>query len=93
MSNIIIYYASMTVSREMSRKQSEATRVVDTYKIKYELMNIAVSTKVLEEMCIKVASPKANPPQIVNGQEYCGNFIYFHDAKENKEILKFLKIK
>ena len=35
-------------------------------------MNIAVSTKVLEEMCIKVASPKANPPQIVNEQEYCG---------------------
>ncbi|XP_038956330.1 SH3 domain-binding glutamic acid-rich-like protein 3 [Rattus norvegicus] len=92
MSKIIIYYASVSGSREIKQRQEEVMRVLDIYKIKYELIDIAVSTEVLEEMRTKVASPKAIPPQIFNGQEYCGDFIRFHDAKENKEILKFLKM-
>ncbi|XP_042125139.1 SH3 domain-binding glutamic acid-rich-like protein 3 [Peromyscus maniculatus bairdii] len=92
MSNIKIYYTSVSCSREVKQRQNEVMRILDTYKVKYELIDIAVSSQVLEEMRTKVASPKAAPPQIFNGQEYCGDFMTFHDAKENKEILKFLKM-
>ncbi|CAH6780326.1 AABR07039579.1 [Phodopus roborovskii] len=92
MSNIIIYYASVSGSREVKQRQDEVMRILDTYKVKYELIDIAVNSQILREMRTKVASSTAAPPQIFNGQEYCGDFITFHNAKENKEILKFLKI-
>ncbi|CAO2623256.1 SH3 domain-binding glutamic acid-rich-like protein 3 [Lemmus lemmus] len=92
MSNIKIYYASVSGSREVKQKQSEVMRILDSYKINYELIDITTSPQALEEMRTKTDSPKAAPPQIFNGQEYCGDFNTFHDAKENKEILKFLKM-
>ncbi|XP_059107297.1 SH3 domain-binding glutamic acid-rich-like protein 3 [Peromyscus eremicus] len=92
MSNIKIYYTSVSCSREVKQRQDEVMRILDTYEVKYELIDIAVSSHVLEEMRTKVASPKAVPPQIFNGQDYCGDFMTFHSAKENKEILKFLKM-
>ncbi|XP_012978185.1 SH3 domain-binding glutamic acid-rich-like protein 3 [Mesocricetus auratus] len=92
MSNIKIYYASVSGSREVKQRQDEVMRILDSYKVKYELIDIAVSSQILEEMRTKVACPSAAPPQIFNGQEYCGDFITFHDAKENKEVLKFLKM-
>ncbi|XP_074179400.1 SH3 domain-binding glutamic acid-rich-like protein 3 [Rhinolophus sinicus] len=92
MSSIKVYYTSVSGSREVKQRQEEVTRILDTYKIKYELIDISVSLKVLQEMRMKVSSPKALPPQIFNSQEYCGDFEMFHKAKENKEILKFLKM-
>lgn len=66
----------------MKQRQEEVTRILDTYKIKYELIDISVSLKVLQEMRMKVSTPKAQPPQIFNGQEYCGVRLnvhfYFH---------------
>ncbi|XP_040855665.1 SH3 domain-binding glutamic acid-rich-like protein 3 [Ochotona curzoniae] len=92
MSSIKIYYTSVSGSREVKQRQEEVTRILDTYKIKYELIDVSVSFKVLEEMRRKVSTPTALPPQIFNGQEYCGDYEMFHEAKENKEILKFLKM-
>nr|XP_012420284.1 PREDICTED: SH3 domain-binding glutamic acid-rich-like protein 3 [Odobenus rosmarus divergens] len=94
MSSIKVYYTSVSGSREVKQRQEEVTRILDIYKIKYELIDISVSLKVLQEMRMKVSTPKALPPQIFNGQEYCGvrDFEMFHKAKENKEILKFLKM-
>ncbi|KAM7338792.1 SH3 domain-binding glutamic acid-rich-like protein 3 [Alexandromys fortis] len=92
MSNIKIYYASVSGSREVKQKQNEVMRIFDSYNIKYELIDITVSPQALEEMRTKTGSPNAVPPQIFNGQEYCGDFDTFHYAKENKEILKFLKM-
>ncbi|XP_012784588.1 SH3 domain-binding glutamic acid-rich-like protein 3 [Ochotona princeps] len=91
MSSIKIYYTSVSGSREVKQRQEEVTRILDIYKIKYELIDVSVSFKVLEEMRMKV-STTALPPQIFNGQEYCGDYEMFHEAKENKEILKFLKM-
>lgn len=47
-------------------------RIFDSYNIKYELIDITVSPQALEEMRTKTGSPNAVPPQIFNGQEYCG---------------------
>ncbi|KAM6143459.1 SH3 domain-binding glutamic acid-rich-like protein 3 [Erethizon dorsatum] len=92
MSSIKVYYTSVLGSREVQQRQEEVIQILDTYKMKYELLDISTSLKVLEEMKRKVSTPNALPPQIFNGQEYCGDFEMFHEAKENKEILKFLKM-
>lgn len=62
----------------MKQRQEEVTRILDTYKIKYELIDISISLKVLQEMRMKVSTPKALPPQIFNGQEYCGVRVNVH---------------
>uniref|UniRef100_A0A8C0XP27 SH3 domain-binding glutamic acid-rich-like protein n=1 Tax=Castor canadensis TaxID=51338 RepID=A0A8C0XP27_CASCN len=91
-SSIKIYYTSVSGSREVKQRQEEVIRILDTYKIKYELVDISTSLKALEEMRTKVSTPKALPPQIFNGEEYCGDFEMFRKAKEKKDILKFLKM-
>ncbi|XP_046528819.1 SH3 domain-binding glutamic acid-rich-like protein 3 [Equus quagga] len=80
------------LGEKVKQRQEEVIRILDTYKIKYELIDISLSLKVLEEMKMKVSTPHSLPPQIFNGDEYCGDFEMFHQAKENKEILKFLKM-
>ncbi|XP_024430739.1 SH3 domain-binding glutamic acid-rich-like protein 3 isoform X1 [Desmodus rotundus] len=92
MSSIKVYYSSVSGSREVKQRQEDVIRILDAYKINYELIDISISLKKLQQMRRKVSSPKALPPQIFNGQEYCGDFEMFHKAKENKEILKFLKM-
>ncbi|XP_036903668.1 SH3 domain-binding glutamic acid-rich-like protein 3 isoform X1 [Sturnira hondurensis] len=78
--------------QKVKQRQEDVIRILDAYKINYELIDISISLKKLQQMRRKVSSPKALPPQIFNGQEYCGDFEMFHKAKENKEILKFLKM-
>uniref|UniRef100_A0A2I3GK33 SH3 domain-binding glutamic acid-rich-like protein n=1 Tax=Nomascus leucogenys TaxID=61853 RepID=A0A2I3GK33_NOMLE len=84
MSSIKVYYTSMSGSREVKQKQEEVTKILETYNIKYELIDVSIS--------FKLSTLKALPPQIFNGQEYRGDFEMFYKAKENKEILKFLKM-
>lgn len=62
----------------MKQRQEEVIRILDTYKIKYELIDISLSLKVLEEMKMKVSTPHSLPPQIFNGDEYCGVRINVH---------------
>lgn len=56
----------------MKQRQEDVIRILDAYKINYELIDISISLKKLQQMRRKVSSPKALPPQIFNGQEYCG---------------------
>ncbi|KAM9577211.1 SH3 domain-binding glutamic acid-rich-like protein 3, partial [Trichechus inunguis] len=85
---------SISLSPYLSKSSREITRILDTYKIKYEIIDISVSLKTFQEIRMKVSTLKAQPPQIFNGRDYCGvrDFEMFHKAKENKEILKFLKM-
>lgn len=48
------------------------TRILDGKNIKYELVDISQDNALREEMRAKAGNPKAIPPQIVNGDQYCG---------------------
>ncbi|XP_035872454.1 SH3 domain-binding glutamic acid-rich-like protein 3 isoform X2 [Phyllostomus discolor] len=85
-------YRRLGNPQKVKQRQEDVIRILDAYKINYELIDISISLKKLQQMRRKVSSPKALPPQIFNDQEYCGDFEMFHKAKENKEILKFLKL-
>ncbi|KAL0967106.1 hypothetical protein UPYG_G00247870 [Umbra pygmaea] len=69
---IIVYYSSASGSRELKQQQSQIFSFLDSKKIKYETKDITQGPEVKEEMRKKAGKPTALPPQICNGDKYCG---------------------
>ncbi|KAB0400518.1 hypothetical protein E2I00_017420 [Balaenoptera physalus] len=44
------------------------------------------------EMRALAGNPKATPPQIVNGDQYCGDYELFVEAVEQNTLQEFLKL-
>ncbi|XP_056651467.1 SH3 domain-binding glutamic acid-rich-like protein 3 isoform X1 [Monodelphis domestica] len=72
MSGLRVYSTSVTGSREIKSQQSEVTRILDGKRIQYELVDISQDNALREEMRTLAGDPKAIPPQICNGNQYCG---------------------
>ncbi|KAJ1198733.1 hypothetical protein NDU88_002572 [Pleurodeles waltl] len=70
--NIKVYYTSVSGSREVKKRQFEVTHILDANQVKYELVDISISENLLQEMRQKAGNPCAIPPQIFNGDDYCG---------------------
>ncbi|XP_016368576.1 SH3 domain-binding glutamic acid-rich-like protein 3 [Sinocyclocheilus rhinocerous] len=70
--SITVYYSSVSGSREVKQHQSEILQFLDAKKIKYFAVDIAGSGDLKEEMRKKVGNPSAMPPQVFNGDKYCG---------------------
>uniref|UniRef100_A0A8D0GPL6 SH3 domain-binding glutamic acid-rich-like protein n=1 Tax=Sphenodon punctatus TaxID=8508 RepID=A0A8D0GPL6_SPHPU len=92
MSTIRVYYTSVTGSREVKQRQSEVIKILDVNRMKYELIDVSVSENLLQEMREKAGNPTAIPPQIFNGEDYCGDSKMLYEATENEEVWKFLKM-
>ncbi|KAJ7310304.1 hypothetical protein JRQ81_007208 [Phrynocephalus forsythii] len=90
MGTIRVYYTSVTGSREVKKRQSEVLRILDGNRLKYQLVDVSLSERLLQEMRDKVGKPDAIPPQIFNGDKYCGDFQKLYEATENEEVPKFL---
>ncbi|KAJ8267726.1 hypothetical protein COCON_G00128980 [Conger conger] len=87
-----LYYTTVTASREVKSQQSEIIRFLEGKNIPFELIDISVGGAVREEMREKAGKPSAAPPQIFNGDEYCGDHSMFSDAVEANAVEQFLKI-
>ncbi|XP_033116871.1 SH3 domain-binding glutamic acid-rich-like protein 3 isoform X1 [Anneissia japonica] len=77
---------------QMKKKQQKIEMILDGKKIAYEKVDIAAdeeSKKRMRELC---GDPKALPPQLCNGDEYCGGYDAFEVAVEDEELEKFLKL-
>lgn len=48
------------------------TRILDGKRIQYQLVDISQDNALRDEMRTLAGNPKATPPQIVNGDQYCG---------------------
>ncbi|XP_013910488.1 PREDICTED: SH3 domain-binding glutamic acid-rich-like protein 3 [Thamnophis sirtalis] len=92
MAALRVYYTSVTGSREVKQRQSEVLRILDGNRMKYQLVDVSLSESLLQEMRDKVGKADAVPPQIFNGDEYCGDFDMLYEATENEEVKKFLKV-
>ncbi|XP_054851785.1 SH3 domain-binding glutamic acid-rich-like protein 3 [Eublepharis macularius] len=92
MAAIRVYYTSVTGSREVKQRQSEVLRILDGNHMKYELVDVSISESLLQEMRDKAGNPNAIPPQIFNGDQYCGDSQMLYEATENEEVRKFLKM-
>ncbi|XP_016359313.1 SH3 domain-binding glutamic acid-rich-like protein 3 [Sinocyclocheilus anshuiensis] len=90
--SITVYYSSVSGSREVKQHQSEIFQFLDSKKIKYFAVDIAESTDLKEEMRKKVGNPSAMPPQVFNGDKYCGDYQKFFDAVEDGKPEAFFKL-
>ncbi|XP_029475136.1 SH3 domain-binding glutamic acid-rich-like protein 3 [Rhinatrema bivittatum] len=91
--NIKVYVTSVTCSRDIKAQQSDLTRILEGKCIKYETVDISQDNSLRDEMRTKSGNPKATPPQIFNGDEYCGDYEQFRDAVEADALKEFLKLK
>ncbi|GAA6081664.1 SH3 domain-binding glutamic acid-rich-like protein 3 isoform X2 [Tachysurus ichikawai] len=87
-----IYYTTVTASREVKSQQAEVMRILESKNIQFELIDIAVSGDLRQEMRISSGNPSACPPQIFNDDQYCGDYEMFSEAVETDTVEKFLKI-
>ncbi|CAM2104802.1 SH3 domain-binding glutamic acid-rich-like protein 3 [Caretta caretta] len=92
MSGLRVYSTSVTGSREIKSQQSEVTRILDGKNFKYELVDISQDNALREEMRTRSGNPKAIPPQIFNGDHYCGDYELFVEAVEQNTLQEFLKL-
>ncbi|XP_051961771.1 SH3 domain-binding glutamic acid-rich-like protein 3 [Xyrauchen texanus] len=90
--SITVYYSSVSGSREVKRHQAEIFQFLDAKKIKYCVVDITESTNKKDEMRKKVGNPSAMPPQVFNGDKYCGDYQKFFDAVEDEKPEAFFKL-
>uniref|UniRef100_A0AC11E7Z2 SH3 domain binding glutamate rich protein like 3 n=1 Tax=Ovis aries TaxID=9940 RepID=A0AC11E7Z2_SHEEP len=79
-------------SPRIKSQQSEVTRILDGKRIQYQLVDISQDNALRDEMRALAGNPKATPPQIVNGDQYCGDYELFVEAVEQNTLQEFLKL-
>lgn len=57
---------------QVKKQQQKMTMILDAKKIKYEAVDVAASEEAKMKMREISGNPKALPPQICNGDKYCG---------------------
>ncbi|XP_013874385.1 SH3 domain-binding glutamic acid-rich-like protein 3 [Austrofundulus limnaeus] len=90
--SVILYYASVSSSVELKKKQERIMSVLTSKKISYKAVDITQNAQDKDLMRKKAGNPAAMPPQICNGDVYCGDFEAFENAIECEELEKFLKL-
>ncbi|KAI9544236.1 hypothetical protein NQZ68_005286 [Dissostichus eleginoides] len=87
-----VFYTSVSGSIEIKKKQQKILDVLSAKKIEFEAIDISQDSKTKDEMRALANDPTALPPQICNGNEYCGNYEAFLEAIENEQLEGFLKL-
>ncbi|XP_075939699.1 SH3 domain-binding glutamic acid-rich-like protein 3 [Anarhichas minor] len=90
--SIIVYYTSVSSSKEIKKWQQQIFNVLSSKKIKHEAVDIAQDATVKDLMRKLVGDQTALPPQIFNGDNYCGDYKAFENAIEEEAVESFLKI-
>ncbi|XP_028295541.1 SH3 domain-binding glutamic acid-rich-like protein 3 [Gouania willdenowi] len=89
---LTVFYTSVTGSRETKKQQERLFSVLDSKGIAYQKKDIAAESELKDKMRFLANDPKALPPQISNGEQYCGDFNAFEEAVECGTLEQFLKI-
>ncbi|XP_047429876.1 SH3 domain-binding glutamic acid-rich-like protein 3 [Mugil cephalus] len=90
--SVILYYTSVSGSLALKKNQDRIISVLTSKKIPFEAVDIAQDTEVKDLMRKRVGDPTALPPQICNGDVYCGDITAFENAIETDQLEKFLKL-
>ncbi|TSP79475.1 SH3 domain-binding glutamic acid-rich-like protein 3 [Bagarius yarrelli] len=89
---IVVYISSAGGSREIKKQQEAILQYLQSKNIKYFEKDVTESSEIKEEMRKKAGNPKALPPQVFNGDHYCGDYQAFFDAVEDGKADKFFKL-
>uniref|UniRef100_A0A3B3YRC2 Uncharacterized protein n=1 Tax=Poecilia mexicana TaxID=48701 RepID=A0A3B3YRC2_9TELE len=79
-------------SFQMKKNQERIFSVLTSKNIPFKQVDITQNSEDKDLMRKKANNPTALPPQIFNGDAYCGDINAFNEAIENEELEKFLKL-
>ncbi|GFR88694.1 SH3 domain-binding glutamic acid-rich-like protein [Elysia marginata] len=89
---VTVFVSAISSDIERKNNQRRIEDVLSGQKIDFESVDVSSSRDELDRMRRIVGNPTALAPQIVNGEEYCGDYSAFDDAVENKMLKEFLKL-
>ncbi|KAK3583928.1 hypothetical protein CHS0354_033714 [Potamilus streckersoni] len=95
---IKVYLSSVSSNTYMKKSQSSIIDILDMHKVNYELIDIADPTNEEQKKFMRANSkPKEEgkvplPPQVFNGDDYCGDYEAFENALEQNTLFEFLKL-
>ena len=89
---VTVFINSKTSNMEIKKQQQKIHMVLTGKKIAYQNVDISSSTKAKNKMRELAGAPEALPPQISNGDQYCGDYSDFDNAVENEKLAEFLKL-
>ncbi|XP_070782146.1 SH3 domain-binding glutamic acid-rich-like protein 3 [Enoplosus armatus] len=86
-----VFYSSVSASKEIKKSQQKIFDILGAKKIPYEAVDISQASED-KDLMREIAGPTALPPQICNGDVYCGDFTAFDNAIELEQLEEFLKL-
>ncbi|XP_054474284.1 SH3 domain-binding glutamic acid-rich-like protein 3 [Anoplopoma fimbria] len=89
--SIKVFYTSVSGSIKIKKHQQKIFDVLDSKKINYEAVDIAQDPEHKAAMRELAKDDSALPPQICNGEHYCGDYTAFEIAVEDETLDGFLK--
>ncbi|XP_040919793.1 SH3 domain-binding glutamic acid-rich-like protein 3 [Toxotes jaculatrix] len=89
---VIVFYSSVSGSVEMRKNQDRIFSILSSKKIPFKAVDISQNSDDKDLMRKRAGNPTALPPQICNGDVYCGDMAAFNDAIEMEQLEKFLKL-
>jgi len=96
--SVRVYLSNATCSSEIRKKQQHVKDILSSLKIEHELVDVLDprNDEALKFMHANSKAKKANqkptPPQIFNGEDYCGDYEKFQESIEWDQVYEFLKI-
>ncbi|KAM8778955.1 SH3 domain-binding glutamic acid-rich-like protein 2 [Rhynchonycteris naso] len=96
---IRVFIASSSGFVAIKKKQQDVVRFLEANKIEFEEVDITMSEEQRQWMYKNIPSEKKPaqgnplPPQIFNGDRYCGDYDSFFESKESNTVSSFLGLK
>ncbi|KAL4668258.1 hypothetical protein H8957_011375 [Semnopithecus entellus] len=96
---IRVFIASSSGFVAIKKKQQDVVRFLEANKIEFEEVDITMSEEQRQWMYKNVPPEKKPtqgnplPPQIFNGDRYCGDYDSFFESKESNTVFSFLGLK
>ncbi|XP_072218022.1 SH3 domain-binding glutamic acid-rich-like protein 3 [Leuresthes tenuis] len=90
--SVILFYSSVSGSLELKKNQERIMSVLTSKRIPFKAVDIAQNSDDKDLMRQRAGDPTALPPQLCNGDAYCGDFAAFENAIEMEQLEEFLKL-
>jgi len=87
-----VYISSVSSNKKTKKEQQRIFMILDSKKIEYEKVDIAVSDEDKTKMREAAGDPAAMPPMFLNGDDFLGDFEAFDLAVEDGQLNDFLRI-
>nr|XP_038937892.1 SH3 domain-binding glutamic acid-rich-like protein 2 isoform X1 [Rattus norvegicus] len=94
-----VFVASCSGFVAIKKKQQDVVRFLEANKIEFEEVDITMSEEQRQWMYKNIPPEKKPaqgnplPPQIFNGDRYCGDYDSFFESKESNTVFSFLGLK